>query len=358
MLRSCSLLLVSLLALGAAFHVRSGVALGSAAARPADRVWRLGPAYYPTGTRVLTASAVSNADIQDFFGSMHASSYASLRRVNNHGWLQIGTFLKSTGRPAVRHILTWSYVVSYYPASAAALHAVTDIRGRMHPLAGVGPYGRIARFVDAAGDRETFSTLGRGTTVVEMFCKLQRRDERQFGQLLGEYCTEQRHALARMVMSAPTPPTATPRPTMRPPTATPQPIAPSPTPTALPAALSSPQISFYTQGSHDTCTLSGQTITIPNTTPEMYVKVLFPVWRGYHQIVYEWYSPDGSLFFNTSYSGTDLGTSVLCAWMSIAGTDAADLPGAWTLRLRIDGQEGAAAPFTITEARTPTTTAG
>jgi hypothetical protein len=49
--------------------------------------------------------------------------------------------------------------------------------------------------------------------------------------------------------------------------------------------------------------------------------------------VYEWYAPDGSLFFNTTYAGTDLGSAVLYAWMTIANRDAANFPGVWTLRV-------------------------
>jgi len=39
--------------------------------------------------------------------------------------------------------------------------------------------------------------------------------------------------------------------------------------------------------------------------------------------------------------------------MTIGQTDAANLPGVWTVRLRIDGQESVSASFTLTDARTP-----
>lgn len=299
----------------------------------------------------MTAGAVSNADIQDFFGAMHSSSYRALRRLDDHGWLQIGKFTKTVrrGRTATRHVLTWSYAVSYYPTPAAAARAVADVRAPLEPLPDIGPYGRIAQIVDRAGYAETVSTLGAGTTVVEMFCKLQKKDESAFGQILGEYCTEQRHALAQRLPATAQPTAGTASPVA---TAT-RPASPVPTPTALPA-ISAPALSFYTQGSHDTCALSGLTTTFPNTAPEIFVGAAFASWRGFHGVVFNWYAPDGSLLFSTSYSATDLGSSVVCAWMSLAGTPAADLPGTWTLHVLVDGQDAASAPFTITEARTPT----
>jgi hypothetical protein len=42
-------------------------------------------------------------------------------------------------------------------------------------------------------------------------------------------------------------------------------------------------------------------------------RALFHSWKGNHQIVYNWYAPDGSLFFNTTHARTDLGSAVLYA---------------------------------------------
>lgn len=321
-----------------------------ASAHAADTRWKLAAAYYPSGTRILAAPGVSNADVQDFAGGLHASSYSALGRINHHGWLQVGTLsvVTGSGTHRVQHVLSWSYAVSYYRTAKTAQHAIADLHLKMQPLPDVGPYGRVARFSDAAGYHEMVSTLGHDTTVIEMVCTVRRSDMRKFGQLLGQYCGEQRLALSHLTTSGAVAPTPTSGAT-----ATPLPATPPPAATAS-NQLSSPAISFYTQGSHDTCALSGQTSTFSTTSPEMYVRAIFSTWKGTHQIVYEWYAPDGTLFFNTTYSGTDLGSAVLCAWMTIANTDAANLPGTWTLRLRIDGQESASTSFILVDDRTPT----
>lgn len=350
MFRSFPLALVVVLAAGSAIHAHAASTSASRSAQVSDSTWHLGAAYYPTGTKIVTATGVSNAEVQDFTGGLHASSYAALGRVNRHGWLQVATFSIASrhGAKLVDHVLSWAYAVSYYRTTGAAMHAVKDIQKKLQPLPDVGPYGRVVRFINGAGYRETLSTLGAGTTVIEMLCSIQRKDRHQFGQLLGQYCSEQRLALSRLTAVQAGGSTSTPAATS------------TPAPTVLPATstasdtLSSPTLSFYAQGSHSTCVLSGQVTSFPNTIPEMYVKALFSTWRGNHQIVYEWYAPDGSLFFNTSYSGTDLGSAVLCAWMTVGNTDAANFPGIWTLRLRIDGQESVSATFSLTDARTPT----
>jgi hypothetical protein len=345
-----------LLALGIALTAASAIRAHAApaavnrSAQISDTTWRLGAAYYPKSTKIVTATDVSNADVQDFAGGLHASSYAALGRINRQGWLQVGTFTAATGRGTslIKHVLSWSYAVSYYRTPAAALHAVTDIQKKTQLLPNGGPYGRIVRFLNAAGYRETLSILGQGTTVIEMLCGIQHNDVHQFGQVLGQYCSEQRLALSQLATTQAGGTTSTPGVT-----ATPIPTSPPATSTGS-DTLSSPTLSFYLQGSQDTCVLSRQTTSFPNTIPEMFVKALFSTWRGNHQIVYEWYAPDGSLFFNTSYSGTDLGSAVLCAWMTVGNTDAANLLGMWTIRLRIDGQESALAAFSLTDARTPT----
>jgi hypothetical protein len=338
MRRTFPLGLAVFLTVASVFHAHAATGLKQVSG--AD--WRLGAAYYPAHTKIVATSAVSNAALQNFAGSLHASSYAALGRIDRSGWLQVGSFTKSTGhgKARVQHVIGWSYAVSSYPTAAAALHAVQDIRKTLQPLNGVGPYGRSARFSNGAGARETVSTVGAGTTVIELLCSLRQTDVQQFGQLLGQYCSEQRLALYRLTTLNSAGTSSTPGAT------------PSDTPTGT-GTLSPATLSFYTQGSHDTCLLSGRTTSFPNTIPEMFVQALFSNWRGNHQIVYEWYAPDGSLFFNTSYAGTDLGSAVLCAWMTIGNTDAASLPGTWTLRLRIDGQEGASATFSLTDARTP-----
>lgn len=331
--RPLVLAVASILAAGLVLSPRPDPWTVRAAAGRIDSGWHLGSVYYPRGTSLVTTSAVSNADIQDFFGGLHISTYAGLQRLSKRGWMQIGTLVKATGHGRVHHVLTWSYAVSYYPTPAGALHAVADVRKKTKPLPEFGTYGRVARFWDVAGYHDTFSTIGSGTVVVEMLCTVQRHDEPRYGQLLGQYCTQQRQGLARLVAEKATPATA--------------PVAPSPTPVP-PDTISPPILGFYSHGSHDTCVLSDPTVTFPNTVPEMYVMATFATWRGHHDIVYEWYSPSGMLFFNTSYAGTDLGSSVLCAWMSIANTDAASVLGVWTLRVRIDGQEAASAAFTMT----------
>jgi hypothetical protein len=349
MFRSFPLWFAVILAAASAIHAHAAPAGVNRSAQLSDTTWRLGAAYYPNGTKIITATGVSNADVQDFAGGLHASSYAALGRINRHGWLQVGTFTVATGHGTsqVKHVLSWSYAVSYYRTSAAALHAVKDIQKKTQPLPDVGPYGRIVRFLNGAGYRETLSTQGQGTTVIEMLCGIQHKDVHQFGQLLGQYCSEQRLALSRLTTTQTGGTTSTPGVTI-----TPVPTVPPATVTGS-DTLSSPTLSFYTQGSQDSCVLTGQTTSFPNTNPEMFVKALFSTWRGNHQIVYEWYAPDGSLFFNTSYSGTDLGSAVLCAWMTIGNTDAANISGVWTLRLRIDGQESVSATFSLTDARTP-----
>jgi hypothetical protein len=348
--RSFTLALAALLTVASVLDAHAaGGARGVAQVSAAG--WRLSAAYYPARTKVIAASDASNVELQDFAGALHTSSYTALGRIDRRGWLQVGTFTKSTGlgKTRVNHVLSWSYAVSSYPTAAAALHAIQDIRKPMKPLSGVGPYGQTARFLNGAGDRKTLSTLGGGTTVIELLCSLRHSDVQQFGRLLGQYCSEQRLALYRLmtlqVAGTPSTPGGT---------ATPAPTSPPSTPTGS-DALSPPALSFYTQGSQSTCILSGQTTSFPNTIPEMFVQALFSHWKGNHEIVYEWYAPDGSLFFNTSYSGSDLGSADLCAWMTIGQTDAANLPGVWTVRLRIDGQESVSATFTLTDARTPET---
>jgi hypothetical protein len=349
MVRSFPLALVAVLAAASALHAHAAPAGANRSAQVPNATWRLGASYYPKGTKIIAATGVSNTDVQGFAGGLHASTYAALGRINRQGWLQVGTFTVATGRGKNRgkHVLSWAYAVSYYRTPAAAVHAVTDIRKKMKRLPDVGAYGRVGQFLNSAGERETLSTLGQGTTVIEMLCSMQRQDVSQFGQLLGQYCTEQRLVLSHLTSTETGGTTATPTATS------------TPAPTVAPASstesdtLSTPNLSFYTQGSHDTCALSGRTTIFPNTIPEMFVKALFPSWKGNHQIVYEWYAPDGSLFFNTTYAGTDLGSAVLCAWMTIGNSDAANFPGVWTLRVRVDGQESTSATFTLTDARTP-----
>ena len=341
--------LVVFAALTSILHVSAAPAGAGASAQAADTAWKLTAAYYPSGTKILAAPGVSNADMQDFAGALHASSYSALGRINRHGWLQVGTLsiVTGSGTRRVRHVLSWSYAVSYYRTSHAAQHAISDLHLKTRPLPDFGPYGRVARFSDAAGYRETLSTVGQDTTVVEMLCTVHRTDVRKFGQLLGQFCGEQRLALSRLTTSGAVDPTPTSAAT-----ATPLPTAP-PQSTTGSNQLSTPAVSFYAQGSHDTCALSGPTNSFATTAPEMYVRATFATWKGTHQIVYEWYSPDGTLFFNTSYSGTDLGSALLCAWMTIANSDAASLPGTWTLRLRIDGQESTSTNFELVDGRTP-----
>jgi hypothetical protein len=341
--------LAVVLAVASAFHAHAASVDVKGSAHVSDATWRLGATDYPKGTKIITTAGVSNAHVQHFAGGLHATSYAALGRMDRRGWLQSGTFTVVTGHGSnqVKHVLSWSYAVSYYRTSAAAVHAVSDIRKKTQLLPDVGPYGRIARFLKGAGYRETFSTLGQGTTVIEMLCGIQRHDVHQFGGILGQYCSEQRLALSRLTTTQ----TASITPT---PAVTTTPIAASLPATATASdSLPAPTLSFYTQGSQDTCVLTGETTSFPNTIPEMFVKALFSDWQGNHQIDYEWYAPDGSLFYNTAYSGTDLGSAVLCAWMTIGDTDAATLPGTWTLRLRIDGQESVSATFSLTDAVTP-----
>jgi hypothetical protein len=121
----------------------------------------------------------------------------------------------------------------------------------------------------------------------------------------------------------------------------------TPTPTETPSPISVTSVGFYTSASHVNCTpASGRAFVFDSSVSEVDAIASLSGWHGQHTAAMEFYAPDGARYATFGPAVfTDIGS--YCGWINVAGTAAAQHPGAWTLRVYIDSVQSSTTTFTL-----------
>jgi len=87
--------------------------------------------------------------------------------------------------------------------------------------------------------------------------------------------------------------------------------------------------------------------SFPSTIPTIYAWATFSQWRGYHDVEFDWYDPNGNLYAIGTDKTTANGPSSSQSSIDVAGQAAAKLNGQWTLEVSVDGKSVASQKFSL-----------
>jgi hypothetical protein len=172
--------------------------------------WAVPSGTFPASATVQQWEPATNADLQGVFGAFHNSTYDTLHRINDRGYLQVERWTKSTKSHGKRsnHVLTWSYGISQYADESEAATAMNDLSMRLNAWPAGGTYGQAISFSNR-GRFYLFMTFGERTLTGEIVCSVKARDARAYKPTLQRYCRA--HVAALMpTLTAAAIPTATP----------------------------------------------------------------------------------------------------------------------------------------------------
>lgn len=208
--------------------------------------WVVPSGTFPGAATVKHWAPATNADMQAAFGAFHISTYDTLRRLNDRGYLQMEQWIKTTSSHGKRskHLLTWSYGISQYATEADAAYAIDDIMLKMNTMPSGGPYGRTVSF-SKRGQAYLYMTFGERTLTGEIVCSVKTQDAKAYKATLQRYCRAHVAALMPTLSTAAIPtstPTSTPTNT---PTSTPTATnTPTPTNTSTPTPTATSTATF------------------------------------------------------------------------------------------------------------------
>lgn len=154
-------------------------------------------------------------------------------------------------------------------------------------------------------------------------------------------------APATATVAPSSPPTATPIATSGSapvPTAT---DSPTPTPT-IGGDISLQSVDFYTDVNSNGPVGTPQT-TFSSSIATIYAYATFSSWQGNHEVTFNWYAPNGSLYQHYTDASIDAGPADSYDGLDVAGQDAAKLQGQWTLTMVVDGHVATSKSFTLTK---------
>lgn len=87
--------------------------------------------------------------------------------------------------------------------------------------------------------------------------------------------------------------------------------------------------------------------TFPNTVQRVYVNAVYTTYQGAHRVQVKWYRPSGKLYVADDPS-TFTNVASTCNYLAVAGQDAENELGRWTVRLFVDRKALGTGHFMLT----------